>query len=162
MEVSGKMAEKEVLLTREGLEKLEAELDNLKNVKRLEVAQRIKVAIGFGDLSENSEYEDAKNEQAMVEGQIVELETKIRNARVIEATGSKNSINIGSTVRLLNIPRNLEMEYTIVGSTEADPAKLRISNESPVGEAIIGHKKGDIVEVHAPKGIIQYKILEIN
>lgn len=155
------MAEKEVLLTKEGLEKLEAELDNLKNVKRLEVAQRIKIAIGFGDLSENSEYEDAKNEQAMVEGQIVELEAKIRNARVIEATGSKHNINIGSTVRLLNIPRNLEMEYTIVGSTEADPAKLRISNESPVGEAIIGHKTGDIVEVKAPKGIIEYKILEI-
>lgn len=155
------MAEKEVLLTREGLEKLEAELDNLKNVKRLEVAQRIKVAIGFGDLSENSEYEDAKNEQAMVEGQIVELENKIRNARVIEATGSKNNINIGSTVRLLNVARNLEMEYTIVGSTEADPAKLRISNESPVGAAIIGHKAGDVVEVNAPKGIIEYKILEI-
>lgn len=155
------MAEKEVLLTKEGLEKLEAELDNLKNVKRLEVAQRIKVAIGFGDLSENSEYEDAKNEQAMVEGQIVELENKIRNARVIEATGSKNNINIGSTVRLLNVARNLEMEYTIVGSTEADPAKLRISNESPVGAAIIGHKAGDVVEVNAPKGIIEYKILEI-
>ena len=122
------MAEKEVLLTKEGLEKLEAELDNLKNVKRIEVAQRIKIAIGFGDLSENSEYEDAKNEQAMVEGQIVELENKIRNARVIES----------------------------------DPTKRRISNESPVGEAIIGHKKGDVVQVAAPKGALQYKILEIS
>ncbi len=156
------MAEKEVLLTKEGLEKLEAELDNLKNVKRIEVAQRIKIAIGFGDLSENSEYEDAKNEQAMVEGQIVELENKIRNARVIETTANSNTVNIGSTVRLLHLARNLEMEYTIVGSTESDPAKRRISNESPVGEAIIGHKTGDIVEVAAPKGALQYKILEIN
>ena len=156
------MAEKEVLLTREGLEKLEAELDNLKNVKRIEVAQRIKVAIGFGDLSENSEYEDAKNEQAMVEGQIVELENKIRNARVIETQANSNTVNIGSTVRLLHIARNMEMEYTIVGPTESDPAKRRISNESPVGEAIIGHKKGDIVKVAAPKGALEYKILEIN
>ena len=156
------MAEKEVLLTREGLEKLEAELDNLKNVKRIEVAQRIKVAIGFGDLGENSEYEDAKNEQAMVEGQIVELENKIRNARVIETQANSNTVNIGSTVRLLHIARNMEMEYTIVGSTESDPAKRRISNESPVGEAIIGHKKGDIVKVAAPKGALEYKILEIN
>jgi transcription elongation factor GreA len=156
------MAEKEVLLTKEGLEKLEAELDNLKNVKRLEVAQRIKIAIGFGDLSENSEYEDAKNEQAMVEGQIVELETKIRNARVIEAASGGGSVSIGSTVKLLELSRNLEMEYTIVGSTESDPAKRRISNESPVGEAIIGHKKGEIVTVNAPRGPLEYKILEID
>lgn len=156
------MAEKEVLLTKEGLEKLEAELDNLKNVKRLEVAQRIKIAIGFGDLSENSEYEDAKNEQAMVEGQIVELEAKIRNARVIENVGGKGRVSIGSTVRLLHLAKNIEMEYTIVGSTESDPAKMRISNESPVGEAIIGHKKGDVVKVAAPKGTLEYKILDIH
>jgi transcription elongation factor GreA len=156
------MAEKEVLLTREGLEKLEAELDNLKNVKRLEVAQRIKIAIGFGDLSENSEYEDAKNEQAMVEGQIVELETKIRNARVIEAASGGGRVTIGSTVKLLELSRNLEMEYTIVGSTESDPAKRRISNESPVGEAIIGHQKDEVVIVNAPRGPLEYKILEID
>lgn len=156
------MAENEVLITKEGLEKLEAELNYLKNEKRIEVAQRIKIAIGFGDLSENSEYEDAKNEQAMVEGQIVELEAKIRNARVIEVTNNSNTVNIGSTVRLLHIARNQEMEYTIVGSTESDPAQRRISNESPVGEAIIGHKKGDVVQVAAPKGIMEYKILEIN
>lgn len=156
------MAEKEVLLTKEGLEKLESELDYLKNTKRIEVAQRIKIAIGFGDLSENSEYEDAKNEQAMVEGQIVELEAKIRNARVIENTGGKGRVNIGSTVKLLHIPKKLEMEYTIVGSTESDPAARRISNESPLGSAIIGHKKGEIVEVAAPKGIIEYKILDIH
>lgn len=156
------MAEKEVLLTKEGLEKLEAELDNLKNVKRQEVAQRIKIAIGFGDLSENSEYEDAKNEQAMVEGQIVELENKIRNARVIETTAGGNTVNIGSTVTLLHMGMNKEMEYTIVGSTESDPAARRISNESPVGAAIIGHKKGDVVKVNAPKAVLEYKILDIH
>lgn len=156
------MAEKEVLLTKEGLEKLEAELDYLKNEKRMEVAQRIKIAIGFGDLSENSEYEDAKNEQAMVEGQIVELETKIRNARVIENTGSTGHVSIGSTVKLLHIARNQEMEYTIVGSTESDPTAKKISNESPLGAAIIGHKVDEVVPVAAPKGIIEYKILEIN
>lgn len=156
------MAEKEVLLTKEGLEKLEAELDYLKNEKRLEVAQRIKIAIGFGDLSENSEYEDAKNEQAMVEGQIVELEAKIRNARVIENTGATGKVNIGSTVKLQHIARGLEMEYTIVGSTESDPAARRISNESPLGAAIIGHKVGDVVPVAAPKGTIEYKILAID
>lgn len=155
------MAEKEVLLTKEGLEQLTAELDNLKNVKRIEVAERIKIALGFGDLSENSEYEDAKKEQAMMEGHILELENKIRNARVIENTGDSHTVNIGSTVRLLHIARNMEMEYTIVGSTESDPAKRRISNESPVGEAIIGHKKGDVVQVAAPKGSLEYKILEI-
>ena len=126
------------------------------------MADLIKEARSFGDLSENSEYEDAKNEQAMVEGQIVELENKIRNARVIETQANSNTVNIGSTVRLLHIARNMEMEYTIVGSTESDPAKRRISNESPVGEAIIGHKKGDIVKVAAPKGALEYKILEIN
>lgn len=155
------MAEKEVLLTKEGLEKLEAELDYLKNVKRIEVAQRIKVALGFGDLSENSEYEDAKNEQAMVEGQIVDLETKIRNARLFEATSNATTVDIGSTVRLLHMARNIEMEYTIVGSIESDPANRRISNESPLGEAIIGHKEGEVVQVPAPKGTLEYKILEI-
>ena len=107
------MAEKEVLLTKEGLAQLEEELDNLKNVKRREVAGRIKQAIEFGDISENSEYEDAKNEQAMIEGQIVELEGKIRNARVIETTTDMNVVTIGSTVKLLNLDKNMEMEYTI-------------------------------------------------
>lgn len=155
------MAEKEVLLTKEGLAQLEEELDNLKNVKRREVAGRIKQAIEFGDISENSEYEDAKNEQAMIEGQIVELEGKIRNARVIETTTDMNVVTIGSTVKLLNLDKNMEMEYTIVGSTEADPAKFRISNESPVGGSILGHKVDDIVDVEVPKGILKYKILGI-
>lgn len=156
------MAEKAVLLTKEGLAELEAELENLKNVKRIEVAQRIKVALGYGDLSENSEYESAKMEQAMVEGQILELENKIRNASVIETNSSASTVSVGSTVRLFLEARNMEMEYTIVGSTEADPAKRRISNESPLGMAIIGHKKGDVVPVAAPKGTLEYKILDIN
>ena len=157
------MAEKEVLLTKEGLAQLEAQLDELKNVKRLEVAARLKLAISYGDLSENSEYEDAKNEQAMIDGQIAELESKIRNATVIELdkTKGKKTVVVGSTVKLHNLTRDLEMEYTIVGSTEADPDKLKISNESPVGQAILGHKKGDTVDVELPKGTMQYKILAI-
>ena len=154
------MAEKEVLVTKEGLEQLEAELDNYKNVKRREVAERIKIAISYGDLSENSEYEEAKNEQAMIEGKILELEAKIRNATVIDMGGSnKQVVTVGSTVVLLNV--NREMEYTIVGSTEANPDEFRISNECPVGQAILGHKKDETVDVEVPKGIMQYKILDI-
>ena len=156
------MAEKEVLVTKEGLEQLEAELDNYKNVKRREVAERIKIAISYGDLSENSEYEEAKNEQAMIEGKILELEAKIRNATVIDMGGSnKQVVTVGSTVVLLNVNRDIEMEYTIVGSTEANPDEFRISNECPVGQAILGHKKGETVDVEVPKGIMQYKILDI-
>ena len=156
------MAEKEVLVTKEGLEQLEAELDNYKNVKRREVAERIKVAISYGDLSENSEYEDAKNEQAMIEGKILELEAKIRNASVIEMTSTnKQVVTVGSTVKLLNINRDIEMEYVIVGSTEANPDEFKISNESPVGHSILGHKKGETVDVEVPKGTMQYKILDI-
>lgn len=156
------MAEKEVLVTKEGLEQLEAELDNYKNVKRREVAERIKIAISYGDLSENSEYEDAKNEQAMIEGKILELEAKIRNATVIELNSSnKQVVTVGSTVKLYNINRELEMEYTIVGSTEANPDEMKISNESPVGHAILGHKKDEVVDVEVPKGVMQYKILDI-
>ena len=156
------MAEKEVLVTKEGLEQLEAELDNYKNVKRREVAERIKIAISYGDLSENSEYEEAKNEQAMIEGKILGLEAKIRNATVIDMGGSnKQVVTVGSTVVLLNVNRDIEMEYTIVGSTEANPDEFRISNECPVGQAILGHKKDETVDVEVPKGIMQYKILDI-
>ena len=156
------MAEKEVLVTKEGLEQLEAELDNYKNVKRREVAERIKIAISYGDLSENSEYEEAKNEQAMIEGKILELEAKVRNATVIEvSSANRQVVTVGSTVVLLNVSRNLEMEYTIVGSTEANPDEFRISNECPVGRAILGHKKDETVEVVVPKGKMEYKILDI-
>ncbi len=156
------MAEKEILLTPDGMKKLEEELEHLKSVKRAEVAERIKVAIGYGDLSENSEYEDAKNEQAFIEGRIITLEKMLRNARVIQSEDvSTDVVSIGSTVRLQDLEFDEEVEYTIVGSAESDPEKNRISNESPVGQALLGKKIGDTIEVHVPAGVIQYKILEI-
>ena len=156
------MAEKEILLTPDGMKKLEEELEHLKSVKRAEVAERIKVAIGYGDLSENSEYEDAKNEQAFIEGRIITLEKMLRNARVIQSEDvSTDVVSIGSTVRLQDLEFDEEVEYTIVGSAESDPEKNRISNESPVGQALLGKKIGDTIEVQVPAGVIQYKILEI-
>ncbi|MTI82171.1 MAG: transcription elongation factor GreA [Firmicutes bacterium] len=155
------MNEKETILTSEGLKKLEAELENLKTVKRREVAQRIKQAIEFGDISENSEYEDAKNEQAFIEGRIVTLEKMLRNAKVIEGNDQKETVSIGSTVILKDLEFNDEVEYTIVGSVEADPDTNKISNESPVGKAILGHKKGEVVEVNVPAGALKYEIVDI-
>lgn len=157
------MPEKEVLLTPEGLAKLEKELEHLKTVKRREVAARIKQALEFGDISENSEYDDAKNEQAFVEGRIATLEKTLRNARVIdEETIDTRVVAVGAKVRLKDLEYGDEFEYVIVGSAEADPAAARISNESPVGQAIIGKKAGVVVEVEAPAGILKYKILEIS
>ncbi|OUM85287.1 MAG: transcription elongation factor GreA [Bacillus thermozeamaize] len=156
------MAEKEILLTPDGMKKLEEELEHLKSVKRAEVAERIKVAIGYGDLSENSEYEDAKNEQAFIEGRIITLEKMLRNARVIQNEDvSTDVVSIGSKVRLQDLEFDEEVEYTIVGSAESDPEKNRISNESPVGQALLGKKIGDTIEVQVPAGVIRYKILEI-
>jgi len=157
------MSEKEVLLTPDGLKKLEEELENLKSVKRREVAERIKIAIGYGDISENSEYEDAKNEQAFIEGRIITLEKMLRNARIINSEElDPEIVNIGSTVVVEDLEFGDTMEFTIVGSAESDPNENKISNESPVGKAIIGRRKGDIVEVSVPAGnIIQYKILDI-
>lgn len=156
------MSEKEVLLTPDGLKKLEEELENLKSVKRREVAERIKVAIGYGDISENSEYEDAKNEQAFIEGRIITLEKMLRNARIINNDEiDLNAVSIGSTVVVEDLEFNETLEYTIVGTAESDPLKNKISNESPVGRAIIGKTKGTTVEVSVPAGIIQYKILDI-
>ncbi|MCL6593393.1 MAG: transcription elongation factor GreA [Alicyclobacillus sp.] len=156
------MAEKEVLLTPEGLQKLEEELEHLKSVKRREVAERIKLAISYGDISENSEYEDAKNEQAFVEGRIMTLEKMLRNARIIhENDVNTDVVSIGSTVRLRDIEFDEEVEYTIVGSAEADPASNRISNESPVGRALLGKSIGSIVEVAVPAGTLKFKILSI-
>ena len=140
---------KEVLLTQEGFDKLEQELENLKTVKRVEIAERIKVALGFGDLSENSEYDEAKNAQAENETKIAELENKIRYAKV------------GNTVKLLDLEFDEEVSYTIVGSTEVDIAQNKISNESPIGSAILGAKKNQVVEVQAPAGVMQYKVLSI-
>ena len=156
------MEEKEVLLTQEGYDKLEQELDNLKTTKRAEIAERIKIALGFGDLSENSEYDEAKNAQAENETKIVELENKLRNAKIIdESEIDTKTVQVGSTVKLLDMEFNEEVSYTLVGSTEVDLAQNKISNESPIGSAILGAKKNQIVEVQAPAGIIQYKVLSI-
>ena len=155
------MSSKETILTAEGLKKLEDELENLRSVRRHEVAERIKVAIGYGDISENSEYDDAKNEQSFVEGRILELESQIRTAVVIQTTKS-NHVAMASTVRIRDEKTNEEETVTIVGSTEADPFEGKISNDSPVGRALLGTKAGDEVEVDTPAGVIKYKVLEIS
>ena len=153
---------KEILLTQEGYDKLEAELELLKTERRAEIAERIKVALGFGDLSENSEYDEAKNAQAANENKIAELENKIRYARIIdESEIDTKTVQVGNIVKILDIEFNEELEYTIVGSTEVDLAQNKISNESPLGKALMGAKKGQTVEADAPAGKIQYKILSI-
>jgi transcription elongation factor GreA len=156
------MYSKEVVLTHNGLKKLEEELTHLKSVRRREVAARIKTAISFGDISDNSEYEDAKNEQAFIEGRIITLEKMLRNARLIDYDEvSKEVVGFGSTVVLKEIGSGEEMEFTIVGSAESDPSDNKISNESPVGGAIFGAAVGGEVEVKTPAGVFKYKILEI-
>jgi len=155
------LADKKFFLTPKGYRRLEEELEFLKNVKRKEIAEKIKIAIGYGDLSENSEYEEAKNEQAFIEGRILELEKMLRNARIIENGGDFNAIHVGSTVRVRDLEFDEVLEFMIVGSAEADPSEHRISNESPVGRALLGRRPGEIVEVSAPAGVIRYEILEI-
>jgi len=156
------MAKKEVVLTQEGLKKMEEELEYLKSVKRREIAARIKQAIDFGDISENSEYDEAKNEQAFVEGRIALLEEKLRNVKLIDEVDiSTDVVGIGSKIKLKDLDTNEEFEFTIVGSAEADPIKNKISNESPVGRALLGKGKGAIVEVAVPAGTIRYQILDI-
>jgi len=156
------MVDKEIVLTKQGLKKVEDELDELKAVKRKEVAEKIKQALAFGDISENSEYDEAKNEQAQLEERIAKLETILRKARIVdESEISRDVVSIGSTVKVMDLEFNEEVEYTIVGSAEADPYELKISNESPVGRALIGNKVGETVEVQIPDGITKYKILEI-
>lgn len=156
------MKEKEVILTTEGLRKLEEELETLKSVRRREVAERIKQAVEFGDLTENSEYEDAKNEQAFLEGQIITLEKMLRNARVIDAAEiGTDVVSVGSTVLLEDLTDGTEYKYTIVGSAEADPGALKISNESPVGQALLGQPKGTIIEVEVPDGRRKLMIRDI-
>jgi transcription elongation factor GreA len=157
------MSEKEVILTPEGLEKLEQELEELKTVKRKEVAARIKEAISYGDISENSEYEEAKNEQAFIEGRILTLEKMLRNARIITNDDvDTGMVSVGSRVKVKDLETGEIVEFTIVGSAESDPMNNRISNESPVGQALLGKAKGAIVDVQVPAGVIQYEILEIN
>lgn len=154
------MAEKQTILTLEGLKKIEEKLEHLKSVRRREVAERIKQAIEFGDISENSEYEDAKNEQAFIEGEILTLEKTLRNAKIIEKDET-DVVSIGSTVVLKDLEFGDELEYTIVGSAEADPTEAKISNESPVGAAILGQSVGNIVEVTVPAGILKYEIVAL-
>ncbi len=157
------MAEKEVILTLEGLNKLEKELEHLKTVRRREVAERIKQALEFGDISENSEYEDAKNEQGFIEGRILAIEKMLRNARVIdEQDVTLDQVSVGSKVSLFDLETGDQVEYTIVGSTEADPAHFKISNESPVGKALMGRKSGEEVEVSAPVGTLRYRVTAIS
>jgi transcription elongation factor GreA len=157
------VSEQDVILTREGLEQLEQELENLRTVKRTEVKERLKEAIALGDLSENSEYDDAKNEQAFMEGRILELEKMIRNAKIIEDGEQQNdTITVGSLVTVKDIEFDEITEYRLVGTVEADPMNNRISNESPVGRALLGHKAGEIIDVEVPAGVIQLEIVSIS
>lgn len=156
------MNDKEIVLTPEGLEKLQGELDELKTVHRREVNDRIRQAKEYGDLSENAEYEDAKQEQAFIEGRILKLEGMIRNARLIdESEYAANEAHLGCTVKVKDLKNGENYEFSIVGSAEADPAQHRISNESPLGRALIGHKKGETVDVTTPRGVVKYKIEQI-
>ncbi len=156
------MEEKEVIMTQEGFDKLEKELEKLKTETRAEIAERIKVALGFGDLSENSEYDEAKNAQAENEDKIVELEKKLRLAKIIdESEIDTKTVQVGNTVKVFDEEFDEEVEYTIVGSTEVDLAQNKISNESPLGAALLGKKKNTVVEVQIPDGIARYKILSI-
>ena len=157
------MGEKEVIITQEGFNKLEKELEILKTEKRAEIAERIKVALGFGDLSENSEYDEAKNAQAENEEKIAEIEKKLRLAKIIdESEIDTKTVQVGNIVKVFDEEFDEEVEYTIVGSTEVDLSENKISNESPIGSALIGAKKGETVEIQVPAGVIKYKVLEIN
>ena len=153
---------KEIILTAEGYEKLKQEIEFLQTEKRREVAERIRVAREFGDIAENAEYDDAKNEQAMLEHKIAQLEERLLSARVITKKEiSKDTVSVGSKVRIRDVAAKQTFEYHIVGSAEANPTENKLSNESPVGKAIMGHKKGDVVEVTAPRGALKFKIVEI-
>ena len=153
---------KKFIMTYEGVKKLEEELEYLKTVKRKEITEKIKVALGYGDLSENSEYDEAKNDQAFTEGRIIQLENMLKNAVVVdESEIPKDKVSVGSIVKVMDYEFDEEVEYTIVGSAEADPMNFKISNESPVGSALIGKKVGDVVEVAVPSGLSKFEVLEI-
>ena len=154
---------KQTVITDEGLKRLEKELEELKTVRRKEVAEKIKVALSFGDLSENSEYDEAKNEQAIIEGRIAEIENQLKNVRVLDESelGVEN-VHVGSLVTVREKGKKKTVTYRIVGSTEADPLNGRISDESPVGKALVGHRKGEDVEVETPGGTIKLVIEEIS
>ena len=153
---------KETLLTADGLKKLEEELTYYKSVRRIEVSERIKTAIEYGDISENSEYDEAKNDQAFTEGRILQLENMLKNAVVVDESELPNDVvSVGSIVKVKDYDFDEEVEYSIVGSAEADPMNFKISNESPVGSALIGKKVGDVVEVAVPSGINKFEVLGI-
>ncbi len=153
---------KQVFLTDEGLKKYEQELEDLRTNKRKEIADKIKVALSFGDLSENSEYDEAKNEQAKVEARIVELEAMLKNVKIIDDDElNSEQVGIGSKVKVLDLEFDEECEYQVVGSAEADPLEGKISDESPVGKALLGHTTGETVVAEAPAGELRFKILEI-
>ena len=156
------MEEREVVLTKEGYNKLQEELKVLKGPRKMEVAERIKVAREFGDLSENSEYDDAKNEQALLEAKIIEIENTLRVAKVVDDDAvTTRKVNVGTAVKLHDYEFDEDIVYSIVGATEVNVAENKISNESPVGKALIGKKKGDEFEVETPGGVCKYKVLEI-
>ena len=155
------MSSKTTVLTQDGYDKLVERLNYLKSVKRLEVADRLKAAISLGDLSENSEYDDAKNEQGHLEAEIRELEAKVNNSDIIRGVSYGDTVSVGSKVVIREIDSDETDTYMIVGSMEADPDDGKISNESPIGAALIGHTAGSIVQVHAPAGIFQYELVEI-
>ena len=150
------------IMTYEGIKKLEEELEYLKTVRRKEITEKIKVALGYGDLSENSEYDEAKNDQAFNEGRIIQLENMLKNAVVVdESEIPTDKVSVGSIVKVMDYDFDEEVEYAIVGSAEADPMNFKISNESPVGSALLGKKIGDVVEVTVPSGVSKFEILEI-
>ncbi|MBW5458312.1 transcription elongation factor GreA [Clostridium sporogenes] len=154
---------KKYVMTYEGVKKLEEELEYLKTVKRKEITEKIKVALSFGDLSENSEYDEAKNEQAFAEGRIIQLENMLKNASIVDENEvPRDVVSVGSIVKVKDYEFDEEVEYIIVGSAEADPMNNKISNESPVGNGLIGKKVGDIIEVTVPDGVSKYEILEVN
>ncbi len=154
---------KEIFVTEEGLKKLEEELEYLKTVRRKEVTEMIKTAKSFGDLSENSEYDEAKNEQAIVEARIAELEEQLKNVQLVDATALANDVvRVGLSVKIKNMADGTTAEYRIVGVTEADPFEGLISDESPIGRALLGKKVNSVVEVEVPLGIVKYKIMKIS
>ena len=151
-----------MILTPGGYDALKLELDTLRTDRRREIAERIRTAREFGDIAENAEYDDAKNEQAMLEHKIAQLEERLAHARVIDTADVDTSVvSVGSVVRLRDVDAKETLEYHIVGSAEANPAEQKLSNESPVGKAIMGHKKGDVVEAPTPKGAKKFKIMEV-
>lgn len=156
------MENQEVILTQEGYEKLEQQLEHLKTVERTEIAERIKTALGYGDLSENSEYDEAKSAQEINENKIIELENKLRHAKIIdESEIDTKTVQIGNTVKVHNEDKDTDATYTIVGSTEVDLMQNKISNESPIGAALIGAKKGEVVSATVPAGVVKFKVLSI-